>query len=64
MGGQAADQEGWLARAMSAAGDSWVWWIGLSDIPAWQEIGAYLVPALIVAAVVMFWGIRRMHLGD
>lgn len=64
MGGQTADQEGWLARALSVVGDLWAWWTGLSDIYAWQEIGAYLVPALFVLAVFMFWGIRRMHLGN
>lgn len=63
MGGRTADQEGWLARTLSGAGDLWTWWTGLSDFHAWQEIGAYLVPALFVLAVIMFWGIRRMHQG-
>lgn len=51
------EPDGWLAQA-------WTWWTGLSDIYAWQEIGAFLVPALVVLAIVMFWGIRRMHLGE
>jgi hypothetical protein len=62
--GQATDQEGWLARAMSVAGELWPWWVGLFDFHAWREIGAYLVPALVLLAVLMFWGIRRMHLGN
>jgi len=51
------EPDGWLAQA-------WAWWTGLSDVYAWQEIGAFLVPALVVLAIVMFWGIRRMHLGE
>lgn len=58
------DQEGWPVRMLSALRGGWDWWIGLSEAYAWQEIGAFLIPALLVVAVVMFWGIRRMHLGD
>lgn len=54
---QSAEPDGFLAGI-------WGWWTGLSDAYAWQEIGAFLVPGLIVLAVVMFWGIRRLHLGD
>ena len=57
MDGQAAEPDGFLGRL-------WGWWVGLSDAYAWQEIGAVLVPSLVVIAVVMFWSIRRMHLGD
>ncbi len=57
MDGQAVEPEGVLARL-------WGWWVGLSDAYAWQEIGVILVPSLVVLAIVMFWGIRRMHLGD
>lgn len=61
MDGQ-ADQEGWLAGPMSVVGDLWSSWAGLFDFYAWREIGAYLVPALFILAVMMFWGIRRMHI--
>lgn len=44
------------------AGDAWAWWQGLFDSYAWREIGAFVVPALIVVAIVMFRGISRMHL--
>lgn len=64
MDGRATDQEGWLAGAMSAIGELWPWWVGLFDIYAWREIGAFLVPGLVLLAVVMFWGIRRMHMGN
>ena len=57
MGGQADESDGFLAGI-------WGWWVGLSDAYAWQEIGAFLVPGLTVLAIAMFWGIRRMHLGD
>ena len=49
---------------MSVVSTLWPWWTGLFDFYAWREIGAYLVPALFVLAVVMFWGIRRMHVGN
>ena len=61
---QAAQSEGWLARVLSAIDGAWVWWTGLFGAYAWQEIGAYLVPALAVIVVLMFWGIRRMQQGD
>ncbi len=61
MDGQ-TDQEGWLAGALSVVWDLWSLWTGLFDFYAWREIGAYLVPALFILAVMMFWGIRRMHL--
>lgn len=48
---------------MSAVSTLWPWWVGLFDIYAWREIGAFLVPGLFLLAVLMFWGIRRMHMG-
>lgn len=47
---------------MSAVSTLWPWWVGLFDIYAWREIGAFLVPGLFLLAVLMFWGIRRMHM--
>ena len=64
MDGQSADNDGWLANALSAGSTLWSWWVGLFDFHAWQEIGAFLVPALFLLAVLMFWGIRRMQLGN
>ncbi len=60
---QAAEMDGWLAHAMSALGELWPWWVGLFDVHAWREIGAFLVPALLLLVLLMFWGIRRMHQG-
>lgn len=64
MEGESSGPEGWIESIGSAAGAAWGWWVGLSDAYAWQEIGAVLVPGLLVLAVLMFWGIRRMQLGD
>ena len=62
MDGRTADQESWIAGAMSVVSTLWPWWVGLFDFHAWREIGAFLVPALFLLAVLMFWGIRRMHM--
>ena len=66
-------QEGWssLGRLLDAVANSgvanaisagWQWWRGLFDLYAWQEIGCYLVPLVVLVVVVFFWRVSRMHL--
>ena len=60
-----------LGRLMDAVAGSgvvqaiaagWQWWRGLFDLYAWQEIGCFLVPLVVLVVVVFFWRVSRMHL--
>lgn len=54
------------AGAADAAGaalsQTWNWWATLFDAYAWTDIGAFLVPFLLLIIVGMFWAITRLHL--
>ncbi|MGP1397880.1 MAG: hypothetical protein ACTS3R_20435 [Inquilinaceae bacterium] len=63
-GDGATSPAGLLDAVLSPLAAAWNWWQSLFAMYAWQEIGAYLVPALIVLVVVIFWSITRMHLND
>ena len=56
---------GWLVGPdgpLDRAAAAWSWWRHLLDGYAWQEIGCFVLPAMIVVAILMFRGISRLHL--
>ena len=50
------------SRPVQLIGEGWHWWQGLFDAYAWQEIGAYMVPVLVVILTLFFWRVYRIHL--
>ncbi len=58
---QAVAEADVLATGLAAVGNGWQWWRTLFEVDAWQEIGAFLVPLLLVVVVAMFVGIVRMQ---